>query len=368
MIDLLFSRIKKGIRLFPMSESLSTSKSHDSFNQNVIEKEIHDLFPDDPSVNNPGYTQLYNHLKLWLSTIDISMMSEKDIQLDFYQNGMKRYDQHIDNRLKYGDGFKGVIFKALFERLTPDFCLVDYYNSHIKSPTSGLDLEFLPVHIVSILELKTRLQDSDIGQLLHYLRVVLDYSPSSRLFILGAITDFRDIRFATVSRSNDDDDDQMKYVASVKEFRCENEYLLHYLTMFFTADLSKFGFYHLEALPNHIRINDRLLGIGANSMVFICYLTNNQSNEYALKISNRPVEKEVSIYQKLYAEKYRIVQVHQYAFLFFHPPGRIISKENLLNNINIIWNQIKKAHQFEILHRDIRRSNVIEIFNHKTNR
>jgi hypothetical protein len=155
--------------------------------------------------------------------------------------------------LKYGDGFKGVIFKALFERLMPDFCLVDYYNSHIKSPTSGLDLEFLPVHIVSILELKTRLQDSDIGQLLHYLRVVLDYSPSSRLFILGAITDFRDIRFATVSRSNDDDDDQMKYVASVKEFRCENEYLLHYLTMFFTADLSKFGFYHLEALPNHIR-------------------------------------------------------------------------------------------------------------------
>jgi hypothetical protein len=90
MIDLLFSRIKKGIRLFPMSESLSTSKSHDSFNQNVIEKEIHDLFPDDPSVNNPGYTQLYNHLKFWLSTIDISIMSEKDIQLDFYQNGMKR--------------------------------------------------------------------------------------------------------------------------------------------------------------------------------------------------------------------------------------------------------------------------------------
>jgi hypothetical protein len=87
-----------------------------------------------------------------------------------------------------------------------------------------------------------------------------------------------------------------------------------------------------------------------------------------LKISNIFVENEVSIYQKLYAEKYQIVQLHPYAFLFLHPPGRVISKENLLNNINIIWNQIKKAHQSKILHRDIRRSNIIEIFNLKTNR
>ena len=183
-------------------------------------------------------------------------MNEKDLQLNFYQNCMKKYDQHIDDRLKYSDDFKGIVYKGLFERLMPDFCLVDYYNSHVKSSSSGLDLEFLPIHIVSILELKTKLKESDIGQLLHYLRIVLDYSPSSRLFILGAITDFRDIRFATVSRTNDDDG-QMNYAASLKAFEDETDHLLHYLTMFFTADLSKFGFHHrLEALPNNLRIDN----------------------------------------------------------------------------------------------------------------
>jgi len=99
--------------------------------------------------------------------------------------GFDGYDgrNHCPGRLKYTDGFKGIIYKALFERLMPDFCLVDYYNSHAKSSSSGLDLEFLPIHIVSVLELKTKLNDSDIGQLLHYLRIVLDYSPESRLFI-----------------------------------------------------------------------------------------------------------------------------------------------------------------------------------------
>jgi len=68
---------------------------------------------------------------------------------------------------------------------------------------------------------------------LHYLRIVLGYSRESRLFILGAITDFRDIQFATVSRSNGDD--RSKYVTSIKVLTNQNEYLLHYLEMFFTA-------------------------------------------------------------------------------------------------------------------------------------
>ena len=210
------------------------------------------------------------------------------------------------------------------------------------------------------------MQDTDIGQLVHYLQIVLDYSPSSRLYILGAITDFRDIRFAKVSRSNGDNG--FKYVASIKANADENEHLLHYLTTFFTADLSIFGYHRINPLPNDLRINNRLLGIGANSMVFNCYLTNDQSNEYTLKISNQPVEKEVSIYQQLYSNKYDIVQIRPYAFLFLHSPGQIISKENLFNHIRTIWDQIKQAHKFDILHRDIRRSNIIEIFNQKTSR
>ncbi|CAM4901408.1 unnamed protein product [Rotaria socialis] len=349
-----------------MSESSSTSTTRDSFNKNIIKKQISDLFENDDLLNNPDYLRFNSCLKSWLSTTNLSNRNEKDLQLDFFQNCLKRYDQHIDNRLKYTDGFKGIIFKALFDRLMPDFCLVDNYNSHVKSLSSGLDLEFLPLHIVSVLELKTKLKDSDVGQLLHYLRIILDYSPSSRSFILGAITDFRDIRFAMVRRSTDDDD-QFKYEASLKELQDENGYLSHHLTMFFTADRSKFGFCRLEPLPDNIRIDNRLLGIGANAMVFSCSLINGQSNEYALKISNDSVQKEVSIYQQLYADKYRIVQVHSNAFLFLHPPGRVVSKENILNNAHLIWNQIKKAHQRRILHRDIRRSNIIEIFNEKIN-
>ncbi|CAF2084397.1 unnamed protein product [Rotaria magnacalcarata] len=168
-------------------------------------------------------------------------------------------------------------------------------------------------------------------------------------------------------RRSTDDDDQFKYEASLQAFQDENEYLSQYLTMFFTADRSKFGFCRLEPLPDNIRIDNRLLGIGANAMVFSCSRIDGQSNEYALKISNDSVQKEVSIYQQLYADKYRIVQVHPNAFLFLHPPGRIVSKENLLDNAHLIWNQIKKAHQRRILHRDIRRSNIIEIFNEKMN-
>ncbi|CAF2230246.1 unnamed protein product [Rotaria magnacalcarata] len=145
-----------------MSESRSTSKSHDSFNQNIIKKQISDLFETDDLLNNPDYVRFNNCLKSWLSTTNLSNRNEKDLQLDFFQNCLKRYDQHIDNRLKYTDGFKGIISKALFDRLIPDFCLVDNYNSHVKSLSSGLDLEFLPFHIVSVLELKIKLKDSDI--------------------------------------------------------------------------------------------------------------------------------------------------------------------------------------------------------------
>ncbi len=98
------------------------------------------------------------------------------------------------------------------------------------------------------------MKDSDIGQLLHYLQIVLDYSPESRLFVLGAITDFHDIQFATVSRSNDDN--QFKYETSIKVLTNQNEYLLHYLATFFTADQSKFGYCRLQTLPNHIRIDN----------------------------------------------------------------------------------------------------------------
>ena len=241
-----------------MSESRSTSKSHDSFNQNVIKQEIHDIFPDDSLENNVAYAQFSQQFKAWLSSTDISSMNEKDFQLNFYQNCMKKYDEHIDDRLKYGDGFKGTVYKALFGRLMPDFCLVDFYNGHVKSPSGSLDLEFLPMHIVSIFELKIKLKDSDIGQLLHYLRIVLDYSPSCRSFILGAITDFRHIQFASVHRSNVGDD-QFKYYASIKEFHYGNDYLLHYLSMFLTVDSSKFGHHRLEKLHDDIRI-DRFPG------------------------------------------------------------------------------------------------------------
>ena len=69
-------------------------------------------------------------------------------------------------------------------------------------------------------------------------------------------------------RRSTDDDDQFKYEASLQAFQDENEYLSQYLTMFFTVDRSKFGFSRLEPLPDNIRIDNRLLGIGANSMVF----------------------------------------------------------------------------------------------------
>ncbi|CAF3886552.1 unnamed protein product [Adineta steineri] len=363
-----------------MSKSRSTTKSHDSFNQNVNEIHITNLLSDDLSIkNDPDYIKLYHDLKLWLSTVN-TFNNEKDLQLDFYQNCLKKYDENIINKLKYTDGFKGTVFKALFEQLMPNFCLIDYYNSHLKSKTSDLDLEFLPFHIVTILELKIKLKDCNIRQLLHYLRIILDYSPSSRTYIIGAITDFHHIQFAKVVRSTDDD--QMTYVVSIKKIIYDNEYLLHYLTMFFTTELSTFGYSRVETLPKNIRIDQKLLGIGANSIVFNCYLIENPLNEctlkisnkyilktsteYVLKISNESVDKEVSIYEKLYADKYKIIQVHPYAFVFCFPPGQIISKENLFNNIHIIWNQIKRAHENHIVHRDIRMSNIIQILNSQT--
>ncbi len=77
------------------------------------------------------------------------------------------------------------LFTDLFERLMPDFCFVDYYNSHIKSSSSSLNWEFLPLHIVSVFQLKRKLKDTNVGQLLHYLRIALDFSLESRLFIMN---------------------------------------------------------------------------------------------------------------------------------------------------------------------------------------
>ena len=51
--------------------------------------------------------------------------------------------------------------KNLFQGLIPDFCIIDNYNSRSKSSSSDLDLEFLPVHIVSVLKVKKKLKDND---------------------------------------------------------------------------------------------------------------------------------------------------------------------------------------------------------------
>ncbi|UJR27761.1 hypothetical protein I4U23_009034 [Adineta vaga] len=92
----------------------------------------------------------------------------------------------------------------------------------------------------------------------------------------------------------------------------------------------------------------------------------NETNRYALKITNKSVDREVFIYRKLYNNEYNIEKVHQYALVFLHPPGKIISSINLLNNLIIIWDQLKPGHRNNIVHCDIRKSNIIEIFhNHQ---
>ncbi|CAF2967762.1 unnamed protein product [Rotaria sp. Silwood2] len=124
-----------------MSESRSSTKSHDSFNQNVEKVWINELFEDTfPMINLPNYNHLYDCIKQWLSTPNLGTMKEEEIQLNFYQNCMKVYDSHIDRTLKYTSNYTGTVFKKLFGRLVPDFCRVDYYNAHAKSSSSGLDL------------------------------------------------------------------------------------------------------------------------------------------------------------------------------------------------------------------------------------
>ncbi|CAF1213631.1 unnamed protein product [Didymodactylos carnosus] len=130
-----------------------------------------------------------------------------------------------------------------------------------------------------------------------------NYSPASRTYIIGAITDFHDRIYAKVFRS--DNDDNVKYESSVKAIENENEYLLHYLTKFLTTNTSQFGYNRLEPLPKDIRIHDTLLGTGPNSMVFNCLIDKHEPNQYALKISNKPVNKEVL--SNLLTRKYYIV-------------------------------------------------------------
>ncbi|CAF3064814.1 unnamed protein product [Rotaria sp. Silwood2] len=208
--------------------------------------------------------------------------------------------------------------------------------------------------------------DSDIGELLHYLRIVLDYSPTSRTYIIGAITDFEKIRYGKVSRSNNNYD--FIYEASRYLLTSDRNYLLEYLAKIFTIDPSHLGYKKLKPLPSNIFIHNELLGIGSNAMVFNCLVDNDKKNEYTLKISNTSVDKEVLIYKTLYNNKYNIDKVHEYALLFRHPPERIISTVILFNNLHILWEQIKEAHKNNILHCDIRKSNIIEIWNNQTRR
>lgn len=211
------------------------------------------------------------------------------------------------------------------------------------------------------------MKDKDIGQLLHYLRIVLDYSPKSRTFIIGAVTDFRFIRYGKVLRSNDDHN--FIYEASIKPITDPSEFLLDYLTKFFTMDSSQLGFDTLVQLPKNIQIRNALLGVGANSIVMNCFMDQIETNEYALKITNKPVDRELSIYRRLYNNRYNIEKVHEYALVFFHPPGKIISTVSLLNNLITIWDQLKHAHRNNIVHCDIRKSNIIELFhNHQSKR
>ena len=160
------------------------------------------------------------------------------------------------------------------------------------------------------------------------------------------MTDFHDIRYGKVSRSNNNHD--FIYEASISFIKKKDEYLLNYLTKLFTNSPSQFDFSRLERLPENIRIHNTLLGTGANSMAFNCFINNDELNQYALKINNKPVDKEISVYKKLYGNKYNIIQVHQYAMLFLHPPGIVISTENLLINLDIVWEQIKQAHRNNI--------------------
>ncbi|CAF1488617.1 unnamed protein product, partial [Adineta steineri] len=267
---------------------------------------------------------------------------------------MKVYSEDIHETLYYSDDYKGEIFKNLFQGLMPDFSLVNFYNCDSKSSSSGLDVQFLPIHIVSILEIKKNMKDKDIGQLLHYLTIILDYSPKSRPFIIGAITDFKYIRYGKVLRSNGNHN--FTYEASIKPITNPDEFLLDYLAKFFTIDSSQLGFETLVQLPKNIQIHNTLLGVGANSVVMNCFMDKNELNQYTLKITNKPVDREIFIYEKLYNNKYNIVKVHKYALVFLHPPGKIISSANLLNNLITIWDQLKHAHKNNIVHCDIRTS------------
>ena len=113
-----------------------------------------------------------------------------------------------------------------------------------------------------------------------------------------------------------DNDDQMNYAASLKALKHKNESLLHHLTIFSTADLAKFDFCCLEALLNHIRIDNRLLGISANSLSFNRPSINNQSNEYVLEISNKPIEKEVSSINNYMLRNLKLFQFINMLFYF----------------------------------------------------
>ncbi len=94
-----------------------------------MKKEIHDLSEDDHSIDNPDYIKLYNHLKLWLSKTNIFNINEKILQLDFYQNCMKTYNQHIDHVIEIAE--KSAILSPKLA-IFADFLLI-IHSKHTKS-------------------------------------------------------------------------------------------------------------------------------------------------------------------------------------------------------------------------------------------
>ena len=57
-----------------MSESRSSSMSHDLFNQNIHNQLINELFEDNLPANSSNYNQLYDCIKNWLSMADLANM------------------------------------------------------------------------------------------------------------------------------------------------------------------------------------------------------------------------------------------------------------------------------------------------------
>ncbi|CAF4391728.1 unnamed protein product, partial [Didymodactylos carnosus] len=321
-----------------MSEARSASKSRAFYYDNTH------VYPIAQIIGNmlPMNVLLSNFLKEWLTMTDnkqnymgylhVRDLSKDDIQSNFYQHIIKLFP-HYKAILQYSNNYYGDVYKNVFRGLRPGFCLVNDTNLARKALDSSLDIAYLPTNIVSILELKKKLKNNDVGQLLHYLQIVLDYSPK-RKYMIGAITDFASIRFAKVVRISDS---EYKYEISLQNVLGNDvEFLLKYLTTFFSMKHEDFGFIKLNPLPHDLVIHNKVLGVGANSVVVTCFMENDdKKNLYALKITTDNVHNEYEIYKKLKYENFVCETINDYGLLFKHLPGDIISSKNLLLLANI---------------------------------